>query len=313
MSWLEVTVRASASAIESSAADGANTAAAERAATAADDRLAETLLACGAVSVTFRSFDAEEVLEPAPQTTPLWTRTALTGLFSLDTDLADIRGALGPDVEVAVAFLEERDWINQWQAHATSLRFGDRLWIVPRVVAAGLRAEVAAFAGTILRLDPGMAFGTGSHPSTRLCLEWLAGASLQRRSVLDYGCGSGVLAVAASLLGAGTTVAVDHDPQALLSTRDNANYNGATLSSVVLPGALDPDARFAVIVANILANPLIELAPWFVERLEPGGQVVLAGVLSTQGNEVMAAYPDIDFEEPVEVEGWIRLTGCLHG
>ena len=159
---------------------------------------------------------------------------------------------------------------------------------------------------------PSLARG-GSHPSTRLCLEWLAGASLQRRSVLDYGCGSGVLAVAASLLGAGTTVAVDHDPQALVSTRDNANYNGATLSSVVLPGALDPDARFAVIVANILANPLIELAPRFVERLEPGGQVVLAGVLSTQGNEVMAAYPDIDFEEPVEVEGWIRLTGCLYG
>ena len=277
------------------------------------DVLSARLTSCGAISVTLQAADDEEVLEPPPQATPLWTRTVLTGLFPLDADVAVIRGAFAPDVEVTVAFLGDRDWLDEWRAHAVNLQFGDRLWVLPRNVNPALQAEVNAFSGAVLRLDPGMAFGSGSHPSTRLCLEWLANAELNQRSVLDYGCGSGVLAVAAVLLGAGMTVAVDHDPQALVATRDNANYNGATLSGVGLPDALDGHTQFAVVVANILANPLIELAPRLTKRLDPSGHLVLAGVLSSQGDAVMAAYPDIDFGEPAEAEGWMCLAGCFSG
>jgi len=270
----------------------------------------EILLAHGAQSVSYLDAADDPVLEPAPGATPLWPRTRTVGLFDDKTDLAPAIAALRatlPDGTAAIittAMLDEQEWVRLWLRDCVPLKFGERLWVCPREKAVREPGAV-----TVL-LDPGLAFGTGTHPSTALCLDWLARADLAGRSVLDYGCGSGLLAIAALKLGAARATGVDIDPQALIATRENADENGVTDRLTVVDAARFAPEPFDVVVANILANPLVELAPRLAGCVAPGGALVLAGVLDRQADEVMAAYrPWLTFAAPALKDGWARLAG----
>lgn len=280
---------------------------------------AEAILAEFApLAVTVTDAGDEPVLEPEPGAVPLWRACRLDGLFDLDVDLGALRSRLsarGMRAD-AVDFLDDADWRNRWRQYAVDFCFADRLWLVPR--------DVPAPGEPALHLDPGLAFGSGSHPTTRLCLHWLARADLAGKTLLDYGCGSGILALAALKLGAGDVLAVDHDPQALLATRENAAYNALAEAAAGMgrlevgpPGAVGA-GRFDVIVANILANPLIELAGVLADAMADGGVLIMSGLLAAQADEVMAAYPGLSFL-PVAVEAddqgaeWARLEGWRTG
>lgn len=257
----------------------------------------------------------QSIVEPAVGATPLWQRCELQALFDLDVDFRRVRQRLQraqlQQTNLKVDFLDDADWLNRWRQHAVEFQFGGRLWIAPR------DSEVSG--ELVLRLNPGLAFGTGSHPTTRLCLDWLACAELAKRRLLDFGCGSGILALAARLLGCAVVYAVDHDPQALLATQENAAYNRLADAQLII-GTQDVAAKvvadvapFDVVVANILANPLIELAEEIADMLAPGGKLVLSGILHSQMAEVQAAYPNMDFELPAlqaDEQGaqWVRLV-----
>lgn len=278
---------------------------------------AEALLeALDAVSVTLSDAGADPILEPEPGTTPRWDQCWLEALFALPADFEQIRQQLlSADLALQglqTDFLEDSDWINHWRQYAVEFCFAGRLWIVPKDAALPAGAENSV----VLRLDPGLAFGSGSHPTTRLCLDWLAQQSLEGQYMLDFGCGSGVLAIAGYLLGAARVVAIDHDPQALLATRENAAYNGMAESSLAV-GTVDllqNETAFDLVVANILATPLIELASQIVSVLKPGGRLVLSGLLLEQAALVSAAYPELEFvtpafEEDEQGASWVRLEG----
>jgi ribosomal protein L11 methyltransferase len=198
--------------------------------------------------------------------------------------------------------LADRDWERAWMDRFKPMRFGDSIWICPSHI------EPEPEWGVVVRLDPGLAFGTGTHPTTALCLEWMDTMEFSGKTVTDYGCGSGVLAVAAALKGAATVYAIDHDPQALTSTRDNALRNNVSERiETALPGKLE-DARADVVLANILAGPLVELAEQIAGLVRPGGALVLSGILDEQAGDVENAYrPLIGKARRVSREGWVRL------
>ncbi len=267
------------------------------------------------LSVTVKGAEGPPVLEPAPGESPLWRRCRLEALFEPDLDVAGLRAALaGAGLPAAdVDFVDDAGWQDRWRAHAVEFCFGGRLWLVPR--------DAEAQGQPALHMDPGLAFGSGSHPTTRLCLAWLAGAALAGRRVLDYGCGSGILGLAALKLGCESVLAIDHDPQALLATAENAAYNALADDPVakvhrlrVGPPGMLGDEVFHVIVANILANPLVELAPVLYRALAPGGVLVMSGMLQHQAGEVMAAYPSLVFDRPeVEADAQGETWACLVG
>jgi len=272
----------------------------------------EILLAHGAQSVTQVDAADDPVLEPAPGEAPLWPRTRTIGLFAEGCDFAPVIAALrdtlpdGAHTIITSAELQEQDWVRIWLRDWKPLKFGSRLWVSPR---AKLN-EIDDPGAIVVALDPGLAFGTGTHPSTALCLEWLAGARLDGKSVLDYGCGSGLLAIAALKLGAVRALGVDIDPQALQATRENARANGVESRLRACAADEFAPAPYDVVVANILARPLIELAPRLGASLTPGGDIVLAGVLDAHADEVMAAFaPWCDWDAPARHEGWARLHG----
>ncbi len=274
----------------------------------------------GALAVTLSGMeDGDPVLEPLPGSQPLWEQARLTALFGLSVDIGVLRAELAKlRVDIAdVVFVQDEDWQNRWQAHAVRACFGQRLWLLPRDAAQEI--EPAQRSLPTLRLDPGLAFGSGSHPTTRLCLAWLAEADLSGKRVLDFGCGSGVLALAASVLGAAHVTAVDHDPQALVATRDNAAYNEVNEEalSVITPACLAAGSSqgqvFDVVIANILANPLVELASQLSAMTASSGELVLSGLLHDQETMIRSAYPTFDFR-PVAREGdWIRMDGRVAG
>jgi ribosomal protein L11 methyltransferase len=283
------------------------------------DSCSAQLEALGAVAVTLGGAGDDDVLEPLPGEQPLWSAVRLDALFDLDAELTAIRERLQVDGArvVDVTLLQDADWQERWRAHAVRRLFGERLWVIPRDEVMPDTAGTATAEAAVLRLDPGLAFGTGAHPTTRLCLERLAALPLAGKRVLDYGCGSGILGLAACLLGARSVTAIDHDPQALAATLENAAWNGieADRLRVADPAALAEPAnghdRFDVIVANILANPLIELAPHLTGLAAPGAELVLSGLLADQEAPVRAAYPRVRFEPAVADEDWIRLDGTV--
>ena len=271
------------------------------------ERAEDALLEAGALSVTLSDGADQPLFEPPPGTTPLWKSTRVVGLFEADGDMEAVRaivtGAL-PEAPMKVEALEDRDWTRAWMDNFKPMRFGERLWVVP----GGFEPEDADAVN--MHLDPGLAFGTGTHPTTALCLEWLDAHPPRETRVIDYGCGSGILAVAALLLGASEAAGVDNDPQALLASKDNAAKNGvAERLTVLAPEATMPEPA-EVVVANILAGPLVELAPRIASLVQPNGTLVLSGILGRQAEEVAAAYrPWFDMAEPVSREEWVRLEG----
>jgi len=272
--------------------------------------LEDALLAGGALSITYQDAADQPLLEPGVGEMPLWDAIQFSALFTADVDtdaiLVGVQSQLDFDLPpFRIEIVEKKDWERAWMDHYHAMRFGSRLWICPSWQTPPDPQAVN------LMLDPGLAFGTGTHQTTSLCLQWLDGADLQGKTVLDYGCGSGVLGVAALLLGAQSLLAVDNDPQALVATRDNAARNGCgdriqvRLSDLTLP--IEP---VDVVLANILAGPLIQLAPLLGAALKPGGFIVLAGLLEEQAVPVMAAYePAVTFLPSASHEGWWRLVG----
>ena len=269
----------------------------------------EVFMDAGALSVTYEDAADEPILEPGLGEHPVWSATRVVALFPEDGDAGRItqrlREALhDAGIEPRIERLEDRDWSSTWRETFHAMRFGAHLWVVPT-------GEQAPESGAVtIHLDPGLAFGTGTHVTTALCLEWLDAHPPLEREVIDYGCGSGILAIAAGKLGARHVCAVDIDPQALLATRENAGRNGmGSRVEVLFPEALD--ARpVDLVIANILANPLIELAESLAGRVTLEGHIVLTGILAEQAADVMAAYrPWFEFREPVEREGWVLLEG----
>ncbi len=263
----------------------------------------------GALSVTILDAADEPLLEPLPGETPLWNSTRIVALFEADADPRSLQEILqnlleSPLLQLQVEQLDDRDWSTTWRDTFGAMCFGKRLWVCP------FGEDPVQADAVVVHLDPGLAFGTGTHATTALCLEWLDVHPPAGMSVIDYGCGSGILAIAAHKLGAGSVVAVDIDPQALQATRENAlrNQIDARLS-VVLPQDLEA-APVDVVLANILANPLIEHAASLAGLVRQGGHIVLTGILAEQAGEVMAAYRRwFDFSAPVQREEWTLLAG----
>ncbi|WP_312962398.1 50S ribosomal protein L11 methyltransferase [Stutzerimonas nitrititolerans] len=275
--------------------------------------LEDALLGVGAVSVTFMDAEDQPIFEPDLGTTPLWSKTHLLALFEADVDesnlLAHLQLLAGGELpDYQLERIEDQDWERSWMDNFQPMRFGRRLWIVPSWHAAPEPDAVN------LLLDPGLAFGTGTHPTTALCLEWLDEQDLRGQQVIDFGCGSGILAIAALLLGAEQAIGTDIDPQALEASRDNAGRNGIEPARfpLYLPEQL-PVAQADVVVANILAGPLVALAPQITALVKPGGRLALSGVLAEQAEEVRAAYRDtLDLDPTEEKDGWVRISGMRH-
>jgi ribosomal protein L11 methyltransferase len=261
----------------------------------------------GALSVTLTDAANHPVLEPAPGATPLWPTIQLSALFP-DQEPARVLTLLNAFVEGPLPAhrfepVADRPWEREWLKDLRRMRFGKRLWVIPHDEAAP--GEDAA----VVRLDPGLAFGTGSHPSTALCLEWLDGAALEGREAIDYGCGSGILAIAAVRLGARSVTAVDIDPQALIATRDNAARNGVA-DRIVTRRPDEPLAPADVLIANILSQPLIALAPRLATLVRAGGSLVLAGLIVSQAGPVTLAYrPWFDIRPFGAHDDWVCLQG----
>lgn len=263
----------------------------------------------GAVSVTYSDDEDEPVYEPAIDQTKIWSNTKVTALFELDTD---------PDIVQTLIFnqfigqplhawhaevLQDQAWERAWMEHFHPMKFADKLWICPT-------GQEQSEPGTVcMTLDPGLAFGTGTHPTTALCLEWLASHDIKDKVVIDFGCGSGILAVAALLLGAKHAHAVDIDPQALTASQYNAEKNRVQdRISYYLPEQFSP-LEADIVLANILAKPLIELSASIAGLVKPGGQLILSGILNEQAGSVAEAYRDngLAVAEAISQEDWCRL------
>ncbi|WP_111657413.1 50S ribosomal protein L11 methyltransferase [Isoalcanivorax indicus] len=270
----------------------------------------DALLALGAQAVTLADAADQPLFEPPLGATPLWRETIISALFDADTDtdalLTGLTAQLGEaPADYRMEQLADQAWERAWMDDFKPMQFGERLWIVPSW------AEPISGDAVNLRLDPGLAFGTGTHETTAMCLRWLDGADLTGKTVLDFGCGSGVLAIAALLLGAERVLACDIDPQALMATRENAALNGvAHRLDACLPGDLPTSATFDLVIANILAGPLVELAPQLLGFCGPGSELVLSGILAEQADNVEAAYtPSIRFAARGRDGDWVRLAG----
>ena len=276
--------------------------------------LEAALEGAGALAVTLSDAGDEPQLEPSPGTTPLWSQVEVTALFTDNGDslqrAQELAATLAPWLASPPRFerLADRAWERVWLDEFAPARYGSRLWISPR-------GQVPAAEGAVVvELDPGLAFGTGHHPTTALCLEWLDAADLIEATVLDYGCGSGILAIAALKLGAASATGMDIDPQAVIASRQNASDNDVADRLTLTDTDDGIDGEFDVVIANILAGPLVQFADSITSRLARGGMLALSGVLCEQARDVRAAYaPWIEFDEPAfqeqDDQTWSRLTG----
>jgi ribosomal protein L11 methyltransferase len=269
----------------------------------------------GAVSVTYMDAEDEPVYEPAIGETKIWTQTQVIAVYELTADPAVIKdqvsGRFQQEVLASwkIETIEDQAWERAWMEHYRPMKFADKLWVCP--TGQELREEHT----TCLILDPGLAFGTGTHPTTALCLEWLASHDLTGKTVIDYGCGSGILAIAAVLLGAKQAYAVDIDPQALTATIMNSEKN--QVQDKIMTFLADQFAaenfKAEVVLANILAKPLVEMAGLISGLVSQNGQLILSGILAEQAEFVVNAYQVHCYMDiAVQQEDWIRLTGTKH-
>jgi ribosomal protein L11 methyltransferase len=271
------------------------------------EALSDALSECGAAAVTFQDKEDQPIYEPDIGTTPLWSQTTVTGLFDAEVDTDALCNLLSAQLQqplpsFKVEAVEDKDWEREWMKNFHPMQFGDRLWICPSWL------EPPQADAVNIMLDPGLAFGTGTHATTALCLNWLDQADLKGKYVIDYGCGSGILAIAAALLGAEKVIGVDTDPQALEATQANAERNGVHIDTYFPEDC--PDLPCDVMVANILAGPLQSLAPRLAALCKPGADIALSGILESQAQDVSAAYEENFFmDAPSQREDWIRLTG----
>ncbi len=275
------------------------------------EELGDALIENGAVSVTFQDTHDNPVFEPLPGETLLWGDTDAIGLFDAETDMALVIAGLeacpllGSGFAHKIEQIEDKDWEREWMDNFHPMRFGQRLWICPSW------RDVPDPDAVNVMLDPGLAFGTGTHPTTSLCLSWLDGLDLEGKTVIDFGCGSGILAIAALKLGAASAIGIDIDPQAIQASRDNAQRNGVSdRLSLYLPHEQPENLSADVVVANILAGPLRELAPLIGVLPVKGGHLGLSGVLASQAESVCEAYRALfTLDAVAEKEEWCRITG----
>ena len=263
----------------------------------------------GAVSVTLLDAEDEPVFQLDPGTTPLWQNMCLSALFEADAPVEDVVKQLQASSrlqrdDLEIEEIPDQDWERAWMDQFAPIRFGQRLWVCPSWLQPPEPEAVNVM------LDPGLAFGSGTHPTTALCLEWLDACDIEDKRVIDYGCGSGILAIAALLLGAREAIGVDNDPQALIATRNNRDMNGIAEDKlkVYLPGVDHEPAD--IVLANILSGPLEELTPVLAGLTRPGGKIVLSGVLSEQTESLIRSYePWFDLEPAVIRDQWVRISG----
>lgn len=262
----------------------------------------------GALSITLRDAGDHPLLEPAPGETPLWPTISLQALFSDELSERDVRNLLGvllqPD-KLHFTHIADTDWQTKFEQELKPQKFGQRLWIIPDEQTPVPDAAVG------LVLAPGMAFGTGSHPTTTMCLEWLEARDLRGHRVLDYGCGSGILGLSAALLGAAAVTLTDIDPQAITASRDNASRNGLDETvRIKLPEKIEDSVQHDVLVANILSGTLIELGPLLNGLMQPGASMAITGILADQAAEVIAAWSGwADMTVGAQIREWVLLTG----
>ncbi|MFT5657682.1 MAG: ribosomal protein L11 methyltransferase [Gammaproteobacteria bacterium] len=271
----------------------------------------DSLLELGAVAITLGDAKDEPLYEPLPGDTPIWQHSIVTGLFTQEQSLETLYDGLIqrlPEHQIHSAkksVVDDQDWSRVHLQYFKPIQCADKLWVVPSW------HQPPDPSAVNVQLDPGLAFGTGGHATTALCLSWLGENDVQGQSVIDYGCGSGILAIAAYKLGAGILHAIDIDPQALDASRENAKRNDIdpALLNISLPDQLNTDA-VDLLIANILSGPLVGLAPKFAGLVKAGGQILLSGILETQADDIRLAYqPFFDLDPICVREDWIRVSG----
>lgn len=277
------------------------------------DKVEQLFQRHGAHAVTLSNAGGPSVLEPAPGETPLWSQTRISGLFSANADLLALRHDLQQTFsldalpEHQIEILEDRVWEREWLKDFRPMCFGDRLWVSPH------NMPIDDENAIVVRLDPGLAFGTGTHETTALCLEWLDSIDLHGKRVLDVGCGSGILSIAALKLGAESVDGVDIDPQAITASRQNAMDNGVSERLHLTTDIKDCCGEYAVLMANILSAPLVGLAKELSKRTMHGGIMILSGILSEQIGDISDAYAHwITLDPAVIRNNWARITGVRH-
>lgn len=270
------------------------------------ESISEQLEESGAVSVTFQDTYDTPVFEPLPGETKLWGNTDVVGLYDAQTDIEELKAMLNlAQYSYKIEQLEDKDWEREWMDNFHPMQFGKRLWICPSW------REVPDVNAVNVMLDPGLAFGTGTHPTTALCLTWLDSLDLTDKIVIDYGCGSGILAIAALKLGANRVIGIDIDPQAIQASRDNAMRNNVSEQlELYLAKDIPDNLQADVVVANILAGPLKELEPNISKLVKSSGYLGLSGILESQSQSVYDQYQaHFELDPIVEQEEWCRITG----
>ncbi len=268
------------------------------------DEISDALVAIGSISVTWLDAKDQPLYEPSLDTTPLWEYTKIIALFEDEIDIAQLQLLNLPAYQIQT--LENKEWVRVWMDDFHPMQFGEQVWICP-----SWQTPPAPEAINII-LDPGLAFGTGTHSTTALCLEWLdKQKNLANKTVIDYGCGSGILAIAAAKLGAKHIWAVDNDPQALEATENNSKNNKVEkFITPVLPDQLPTNIKVDYILANILATPLINLASLLAQHLNSKAKIILSGILQEQTTSIITAYqPYCEIEETKEQDGWMLIVG----
>ena len=279
----------------------------------AKDDLAETekiLESYQPLSISMQGFGEEKIYEPLPGEMPIWEKIRVKAMYQNIKNLSDLENEIINKTNIKtlnnkiIKAIGKKDWQEEWVQSSKPMRYGEKLWIYPDHLIDNLEGKVC------VNLNPGLAFGTGSHPTTRLCLEWLEKSNLDQKSVLDYGCGSGILGISAIKLGAKSVTAIDLDPQAVIASKNNAEKNHVQQEIEITDNNKTIEKNFNIIVANILAKPLIELAPYFYKKLNKEGAICLSGILEGQINIIKDAYLKYFNLSEIKIkDGWVMMSG----